>query len=87
MPLPRDRNSIASQTLSPDDAIRLLGGKEIVHVLLHGEFNPFDPLQSAVDLHNEKLTADDREVTAAELLATDWRDARLVVFSSCELDA
>jgi CHAT domain-containing protein len=82
--LPTGLQAIASQTLSPDDAIKVLGGKDAVHVLLHGFFDQDDPLQSHVDLNNQDLSSEDNAVTAAELLASDWRHARLVVFSSCE---
>lgn len=78
-------DAIASNRLSPDEAITMLGGKPALHVLLHGDFNAWDPLQSSVNLANLDLTRrEDNALTAAELLAADWRRARLVVFSSCE---
>jgi CHAT domain-containing protein len=57
---------------------------EALHVLLHGTFGQADPLQSHLSLANLDLSAEDNAVTAAELLASDWRRARIVVFSSCE---
>ena len=73
-----------SQGLSPRAALQLLGRPENVHVLLHGRFDQSDPLQSRISLNNPQLSREDNEITAAELLAVDWRDTRLAVFSSCE---
>lgn len=73
-----------SQDLSPTDALRRLGGSSVVHVLLHGQFDAGEPLQSSLRLNNPKLSRGDNEITAAELLAVDWRDTGLAVFSACE---
>ncbi len=73
-----------SQTLSAETAMELLGASESVHVLLHGIFETRDPLQSRLTLNNLTLSREDNQLTAAELLAVDWRDTRLAVFSSCE---
>ena len=43
-----------------------------------------DPLQSYVELDNPNLDVRDRRLTASELLAVNWRDVELVVFSACE---
>jgi CHAT domain-containing protein len=76
----------AAQSLAADEVIALLASGGAVHTLLHGTFVADDPLQSYLDLNNPKLAWDDpdQRITAAELLAADWRDARLVVFSACE---
>jgi CHAT domain-containing protein len=74
----------ATGTMSADEAIDALGGKAAVHVLLHGVFEQSDPLQSHLTLQNLDLSPEDNAITAAELLAADWRQTRLAVFSSCE---
>lgn len=73
-----------SQSLTVQTALKLLGEPENVHVLLHGRFDQSDPLQSRINLNNPQLSREDNEITAAELLAVDWRDTRLAVFSACE---
>lgn len=76
-------SSHSSKGMNAEEMIKLLGNAAIVHVLLHGEYNYDDPLQSTVkisgvgNLHSEYITA-------AELLAADWSDTQLAVFSSCE---
>ena len=77
-------DATASVNLSGDQVIDLIAGRSAVHVLLHGFFERNDPLQSYVDLNNPELPPADNALTTAELLAANWRDARLVVFSSCE---
>ncbi len=72
-----------SQGLTAKDVGELLGGGN-VHVLLHGIFDSKDPLQSRIRLNNPKLSSGDNEITAAELLAVDWRGTHLAVFSSCQ---
>ena len=72
-----------SRNLTAKDVGELLGRGNI-HVLLHGIFDTKDPLQSRIRLNNPKLSSGDNEITAAELLAVDWRGAHLAVFSSCE---
>ena len=72
-----------SRNLTAKDVGELLGRGNI-HVLLHGIFDTKDPLQSRIRLNNPKLSSTDNEITAAELLAVDWRGAHLAVFSSCE---
>ncbi|KPA19290.1 conserved hypothetical protein, secreted [Candidatus Magnetomorum sp. HK-1] len=67
-----------TKNLGNSDIIKLLGQTENVHVLLHGEYNIEDPLQSAITVSGMD------KITAAELLAVNWRDTRLAVFSSCE---
>jgi CHAT domain-containing protein len=74
----------ASSSLSAASALRLLGGSEGVHVLLHGEFDPWDPLQSHLKLGNQGLSREENQITAAELLAVDWQNTHAAVFSACE---
>ena len=76
--------ALPTRTLSADEAIEAFSGREALHVLLHGFFEQADPLQSRLSLENLDLSPEDNAVTAAELLASDWRRARIVVFSSCE---
>lgn len=73
-----------SQELTPREAMGLLDHRKNIHVLLHGEFSSEDPLLSQVTLNNPRLSRHQNEITAAELLAVNWRDTRLAVFSSCE---
>jgi len=78
--MPRPSRDMAAQ-----DVIRLFGQAEHVHALLHGEYNPEDPLQSLVRLNNLAESRPRAEnITAAELLAVDWQKTHLAVFSSCE---
>jgi CHAT domain-containing protein len=77
-------HAFPTQKLSAEDVIKAVGGKRAVHVLLHGFFERDDPLQSRLDLNNDDVSPEKSALTAAELLASDWRDARIVVFSSCE---
>jgi CHAT domain-containing protein len=74
-----------SQNMTAQKVIELLGQAKNVHVLLHGEYDSEDPLRSSIKLNNaSELQPDAEEITAAELLAVDWRDTNLAVFSSCE---
>ncbi|OPY76444.1 MAG: CHAT domain protein [Syntrophorhabdus sp. PtaU1.Bin153] len=76
-------SSHATKGMNADAMVKLLGGAQIVHVLLHGEYNYDDPLQSTLKI-GEAGNQGDGFITAAELLATDWRYTQLAVFSSCE---
>lgn len=63
----------SSQELTPSDATTLLGQSENVHVLLHGEYNVEDPLQSKLLLNSNKMKQPGGgNITAADLLAVDW---------------
>jgi CHAT domain-containing protein len=74
-----------SQEMASQDVIRLFGQTQNIHALLHGEYNPEDPLQSLVRLNNLTESRPRAEnITAAELLAVDWQETHLAVFSSCE---
>ncbi len=74
----------ASQDLTVRGALSALDRRRAVHVLLHGEFDTFDPLQSAISLNRPGVARGESRVTAADLLAVDWRDTALAVFSACE---
>jgi CHAT domain-containing protein len=77
--------SMRSQNMTAQKVIQLLGQAKNVHVLLHGEYDSEDPLRSSIKLNNAGGSQPNaEEITAAELLAVDWRDVNLAVFSSCE---
>ncbi len=71
-----------SKEMSVEEIIDHLGKSENVHVLLHGEYDYDDPLQSYITTSEEPRYR--KPITAAELLAVDWRNTQLAVFSSCE---
>ena len=73
-----------SQDFTVREALAALDRHRTVHVLLHGEFDTFDPLQSSVSLNRPGVARGESRVTAADLLAVDWRDTALAVFSACE---
>lgn len=75
---------IDAEKLDAAAALAALGGQAYLHVLLHGEFDAFEPLLSRLTLSNPALPRAERRLSAAELLAVDWRDTRLAVFSACE---
>jgi len=80
-------NAREASNLTESEVSNLLGQAENVHVLFHGEYNSEDPLQSTITLSSNPMSSLNREgrtITAAELLAIDWRDTDLAVFSSCE---
>ncbi len=76
-------SSHSSKGMNAEKTIKLLGDAKTVHVLLHGKYNYDDPLQSTVKI-SEGRNLQGEYLTAAELLAADWRDKQLAVFSSCE---
>ncbi len=73
----------SSKDMNAGKMIKLLGNAKIVHVLLHGQYDSDDPLQSTIKIR-EGANLEGEYLTAAELLAADWRDTQLAVFSSCE---
>ncbi len=74
-----------SQDMTAQELVALLGKSTNVHLLLHGEYDVEDPLQSKIMLNNRRRTGGSPEkMTAAQLLAVDWKQTRLAVFSSCE---
>ncbi|MCZ6642480.1 MAG: CHAT domain-containing protein [Gammaproteobacteria bacterium] len=77
-------NMSESNNLTASSVLEALGEHHAVHVLLHGIYSERDPLQSYIVLNNFELSEEDNEVTASELVAVDWADTRLAVFSSCE---
>jgi len=76
-------SSYSSKGMNAEKTIKLLGVAKTVHVLLHGQYNYDDPLQSTVELGSGG-NVNRKYITAAELLAADWRHKQLAVFSSCE---
>jgi len=56
----------------------LAGEANIVHVLVHGSANAYEPTLFQLGFSKQG------KVTAAQLLATPWRSTQLVVFSSCD---
>ena len=70
--------------LTHEEAMAAFASAPAVHVLLHGQFDTVDPLQSTIDLNLWGGPREESLVTAAELLAVDWRDTDLAVFSACE---
>lgn len=87
--------STPSSDTTVNQAIEIIGSAPISHILLHGRFdNPYnDPLQSSISLNylqsdavldNPGSNVKDRQLSAAELLAANWQNTELVVFSSCE---
>ncbi len=79
-----DVEKLSTRNATAEQVIEFLGSAPFVHVLLHGIFAEDDPLQSFVELENPRLSAADRRITAAELLAADWHATELAVFSACE---
>jgi CHAT domain-containing protein len=76
-------SAYSSKNMNAEKTIKLLGDAKTVHVLLHGQYNYDDPLQSTVEIGSGKKI-NGKYITAAELLAADWRHKQLAVFSSCE---
>ncbi len=75
---------IDAARLDATAALNALGSHAHLHVLLHGEFDSFEPLLSRLKLTNPALPRAEKALSAAELLAVNWRDTRLAVFSACE---
>jgi CHAT domain-containing protein len=76
-------SAYSSKGMNAEKTIKLLGNAKTVHVLLHGQYNYDDPLQSTVEVGSGG-NLNGKYITAAELLAADWRHKQLAVFSSCE---
>jgi CHAT domain-containing protein len=74
----------ASDALDRDEALAALSDAPVAHVLLHGRFGRHDPLLSTLDLGGAGGGGAPRELTAASLVAADWRATRLAVLSACE---
>jgi CHAT domain-containing protein len=72
-----------SKGMDSGNMIKQLGSARTVHVLLHGEYNYDDPLLSTLKIR-EGGASKGAYITAAQLLAVDWRTTHLAVFSSCE---
>jgi CHAT domain-containing protein len=76
--------AVASNSVSPPAALQLFARARNLHVLLHGGFAEGDALLSGLTLNNLHLDPEADVLTAAALMAVDWRAVNLVVFSSCE---
>lgn len=61
----------------------ILDGAEAVHLLLHGEFNPYEPLLSKLKLGHAGA-GESPVLLASELVAVPLRGIRLAVLSACE---
>jgi len=59
-------------------------GAEIVHIAAHGEFNPYNPLFSAVLLGGDEQN--DGRLEVHEVYGLDLTQASLVVLSGCQTD-
>ncbi|MGF7213550.1 CHAT domain-containing protein [Skermanella aerolata] len=77
------RNQVLADYALPTKAmLRRVGGADIVHVAVHGNFEPEEPLLSYLKLRKEG--ADDGKLTAAEMFGLPLTDARLVALSACQ---
>ena len=72
-------NKISFDSLTAPGAASTSGGRSGLHLLLHGKFDPIEPLMS--ELSNE---ARSRSITAAEFVGLPLGDVRLAVLSGCE---
>ena len=72
-------NKISFDSLAMPGAGSSSGDRSGLHLLLHGKFDPIEPLMS--ELSNEART---RSITAAEFVGLPLRDTRLAVLSGCE---
>lgn len=75
-------HAVPVQQLRVDDVVPSLGGTAFSHLLLHGEFDHDDPLQSYLSLKTQEGSK--QRLTAADLLAVDWTKTKLAVLSACE---
>jgi tetratricopeptide (TPR) repeat protein len=71
-----DRTGAATPASLP----QALAGAEIAHVLLHGVFNPDEPLMSRLHFPAPR----NAQLLASELVGLPLRGVRLAVFSACE---
>lgn len=75
---------LASDGLGKKEAMAALSSATIVHILLHGRFSRHSPLLSTLALTSAGDDGLPLELTAASLVAADWRNTRLAVLSACE---
>ncbi len=68
--------------LANNEIFNLMKRSKNLHVLLHGRYDSDDPLQSTLSIEPHAPTP--RNIRAAQLLAVDWANTGLAVFSSCE---
>ncbi len=67
--------------ITESDIIGIMEKAKNLHVLLHGKYSVEDPLLSTIKTSSVPVP---RYINAAQLLAIDWSDSNLAVFSACE---
>ncbi|TKB88236.1 MAG: CHAT domain-containing protein [Nitrospira sp.] len=74
---------VVTETLANEaDVKKLMAGKGLVHLAVHGKFASDEPLLSYLSLKEGK--GDDGKLTAAEMYGLSLDSAKLVVLSACE---
>ncbi len=74
---------VVAETLANEaDVKKLVAGKGLVHLAVHGKFAADEPLLSYLSLKEGK--GDDGKLTAAEMYGLPLDSAKLVVLSACE---
>ncbi len=77
------RSKVAAQEqASKADIQTWVGGFDLIHLSVHGKFNPSDPLLSYLQF--KPGPSDDGRLTAAEMFGLPLRNNSLVVLSACE---
>ena len=70
------------QAATKTDLQALLGGYDVVHLSMHGEFNPREPMLSYLQL--KPSPPDDGRLTAAEMFGLLLKKNSVAVLSACE---
>jgi CHAT domain-containing protein len=76
------RTVISYRASSESEVKAWTGHHDIVHLSVHGEFLPGDPLLSHIRF--SEGSGEDGKLTAVEMFGLDLRNASLVVLSACE---
>lgn len=79
---PAGASTVITDGAREDDLKARLGGADVVHLALHGQFNATEPMLSHLNL--AAAGKDDGRLTAAEMFALPLTNSRLVVLSGCE---
>ena len=79
-----DVESTSTAGMTVRSFLARIGQSPALHLLAHGQFESADPLLSTLTIRGTDSLEGRLVVTAADLLAADWRAVRLAVFSSCE---